>query len=313
MSLSTPVVFLIFNRPDLTEIVFKAISQARPKKLLIIADGPRFSEEVGKCEEARSIIDKVDWDCELLTNLSDINLGCKKRVSSGLDWAFGLVEEAIILEDDCLPTLSFFNFCQTLLEYYRFDERIMHISGDNFQFGESRTPYSYYFSKYAHCWGWASWRRAWKYYDKDMKTWPRLKELKILDTIYDDPYEQRYWTDIFDRTHEGNIDTWAYQWIFACWIQSGLSILPNLNLVSNIGFHGDATHTKGSSRFANMPTEAMKVPLRYPEFVIRDAKADHFTQRTHFDNAGKLSRVKSKVRALLKRGKNEVQDLFFRV
>ena len=313
MSLSTPVIFIIFNRPDLTEIVFKAISQARPKKLLIIADGPRFSEEVVKCEEARSIINKVDWDCELLTDLSDINLGCKKRVSSGLDWAFGLVEEAIILEDDCLPTLSFFNFCQTLLEYYRFDERIMHISGNNFQFGKSRTPYSYYFSKYAHCWGWASWRRAWKYYDKDMKTWPELKKLKIFDTIYDDPHEQRYWTDIFDRTHEGNIDTWDYQWTFACWIQSGLSILPNVNLVSNIGFHGDATHTKGSSRFANLPTKAMEFHLRHPEFVIRDAKADHFTQRTHFDNAGAISHVKSKVKAMLKRGKNEVQDLLFRV
>lgn len=226
-----PVLFLIFNRPELTQRVFACIREARPAQLFVAADGPRLDHpgERQLCAEVRKVVGQVDWPCELLTLFRDENLGCRRAVDTAIDWFFAQVPEGIILEDDCLPTLSFFNFCQTLLEYYRFDERIMHISGDNFQFGKSRTPYSYYFSKYAHCWGWASWRRAWKYYDKDMKTWPELKELKILDTIYDDSHEQRYWTDIFDRTHEGNIDTWAYQWIFTCWIQSGLSILLLLN------------------------------------------------------------------------------------
>ncbi|MEN2383889.1 MAG: hypothetical protein KA716_33360 [Gloeotrichia echinulata DEX184] len=154
MPLSTPIGFFIFNRPDLTAQVFEAIRQTKPHKLLVVADGPRFPEEEEKCLKTREVIKSVDWDCEVLTNFSEINLGCKYRVYSGLDWVFSQVEEAIILEDDCLPTPSFFYFCQTLLQRYRDDERVMHISGNNFQFGQSRTPYSYYFSKYNHIWGW---------------------------------------------------------------------------------------------------------------------------------------------------------------
>jgi len=156
MSLQVPIVFIIYNRPDLTERVFDSIRKAKPNKLLVVSDGPRFTEDVEKCKCVRAVIDKVDWDCEVLKNFPEVNLGCRKRVSSGLDWVFSEVEEAIILEDDCLPAPSFLSFCQTLLERYRDDERVMHISGNNFQFGISRTEYSYYFSKYTHLWGWAT-------------------------------------------------------------------------------------------------------------------------------------------------------------
>jgi hypothetical protein len=279
MSLSTPIAFIIFNRPDTTARVFQAIRQARPQRLLVIADGPRIdrSGEAEKCAATRAIIDQVDWECEVLTNYSDINLGCKHRVSSGIDWVFSEVEEAIILEDDCLPTPSFFTFCQTLLEQYRHDERIMAISGNNFQNGQSRTPYSYYFSKYNHIWGWASWRRAWQHYDVNMKTWPEFLSSDLMQHVSDGEAEEKFWTENFQQVYEGNIDTWDYQWTYACWSQGAMSILPDSNLVSNIGFGVDATHTKGVSSIANMPTKDIW-EIKDPPFLVRHEEADHYTK-----------------------------------
>lgn len=155
-------VFPIFNRPDVTKKAFNEIRKVQPDILLVVSDGPSHHKqgEAEKCLETRAIIDQVDWDCKVLTNYSDVNLGCAKRILSGLDWIFGNFERAIILEDDCLPDPSFFPFCEELLERYKNDDRVMSISGQNSQFGRSRTSYSYYFSRYAHCWGWATWRRA---------------------------------------------------------------------------------------------------------------------------------------------------------
>ena len=276
MSLSTPIAFIIFNRPDLTQIVFNAIRQAQPKQLFVIADGARFPEEAEKCQRAKDIIKQVDWDCQVLTNYADHNLGCRQRVSSGISWVFEQVEEAIILEDDCLPSPSFFHFCETLLDRYRDDERIMHIGGNNFQFGQNRTDYSYYFSKYNHIWGWASWRRAWKHYDVEMKNWEKFKISKIINSVHSDSYEQNYWLNIFEKVHQGLIDTWDYQWTYACWSQSGLSILPSVNLVSNIGFRDDATHTTRESKLANLPAKDI-YEICHPSFSVRDDTADEYT------------------------------------
>jgi hypothetical protein len=276
MSFSTPVAFIIFNRPDLTEIVFESIRQVKPKKLLIVADGPRFPEESEKCEKARAVIEKVDWQCQVLTNFSETNLGGKNRVASGLDWVFSEVEEAIILEDDCLPAPSFFYFCQTLLDRYRHDERIMMISGNNFQLGQSRTEYSYYFSKYSHIWGWASWRRAWQLYDVDIKTWPEYKKLNLIYSVCEDSYEQKYWMDTFDRVFSGVPDIWDYQWLYTCWSQNGLSILPDSNLVSNIGFRSDATHTFVESTWMCLPTVDIW-EIEHPPFIVRHREADAYT------------------------------------
>lgn len=158
----TAIVFLIFNRPEETARTFAAIKAARPSTLLVVADGPRLDRagEQELCARTRTVIDGVDWPCEVLRNFADANIGCGRRVSSGLDWAFSQVDEAVILEDDCLPDPSFFPYCDELLERYRTDERIMMVSGNNFQNGASRTWDSYYFSRLPHCWGWATWRRA---------------------------------------------------------------------------------------------------------------------------------------------------------
>jgi hypothetical protein len=278
MSLSTPVGFLIFNRPDLTEQVFAAIAQAKPKQLFLIADGPRFPEEAEKCDKARSILKKVDWDCEVLTNFSDTNLGCGRREATGFDWVFSQVEEAIFLEDDTLPNPSFFNFCQTMLERYRDDNRIMHITGNNFQ-NQNRNEYSYYFSKYMHAWGWASWRRAWQHYDYYMKTWSEFKRAGLLKYVCEDPYEQKYWTDILEQMYADPqvIDTWDYQWLYGCWSQNGLVITPNKNLVSNLGFNRqDAAHTVGDSPLSRLATTDLW-EVTHPPFIVRHQEADAYT------------------------------------
>lgn len=298
LEVKTPVALLVFNRPDTTQRVFDIIRQMKPVKLLVVADGARKNkaDDYEKCQKVRSIIDTIDWPCEVLKNYSDTNLGCKKRVSSGLDWVFQQVEEAIILEDDCLPDVSFFRFCEELLEKYRYDTRIMAISGDNFQFGHRRTQDSYYFSIYNHCWGWATWRRAWQYYDIEMKLWEQVRDDDWLRDILTDHFATRYWRYKLQQTYDNKIDTWDYQWTLSCWLQSGLTILPNVNLVSNIGFDTGGTHHQTrSSPFANMNTEEMLFPLKHPAFTIRDKKADDFTQKTMF---GLLSRISRKVQLI---------------
>lgn len=300
-SLKTPVVFLIFNRPDTTEKVLESIRRAKPPKLLVVADGPRQDrpDDVEKCRATRALIDRVDWDCEVLTNYADRNLGCKYRVSSGLNWAFNNVEEAIILEDDCLPDPSFFRFCEELLREYRNDPRIASITGQNVQFNQKRTDYSYYFSRYNHCWGWASWRRAWQKFDFEMKLWNEVRDGRWLEDILEDPRAVRYWKKIFNATYNNENQSWAYRWTFSCWIHNHLSIISNVNLISNIGFGDRSTHTKNStSKFSNMPTQSIIFPLQHPPYMIRDSLADNFTQNTLFDPV-LIDRIKNKLERLI--------------
>jgi hypothetical protein len=299
----TPVVFIIFNRPDTTAKVFASIRQAQPPKLLVIADGPRPDRlgEAQKCHETREIIKQVDWDCEVLTNYADTNLGCRDRVSSGLDWVFDRVEAAIILEDDCLPDPSFFPFCEEMLEKYRDDERIVVVAGSNFQFGRKRTEYSYYYSRYNHCWGWASWKRSWQNYDRNMIAWEEIREGNWLNAMLDDARSVNCWRKIFQDTYDKKNNSWAYRWTFSCWIQSGLTVLPHVNLVANIGFGHDATHTKKSTnKLSNMPTADIGFPLKHPPFVIRDRLADRFTQENIFATPRIVQRILKKINVFTK-------------
>jgi len=302
--LQTPVAFIIFKRPDTTERVFETIRQAKPPKLLVVADGPRSDRpgEAEKCAATRTIIDRVDWDCEVLKNYSEANLGCRQRVASGLDWVFDTVEEAIILEDDCVPHPTFFHFCEELLERYRHDERITSISGQNVQLGRRRTDYSYYFSQYNHCWGWASWRRAWQYYDVDMKLWPEVRDRDFLKDILGDSHAVKVWTKVLQFNYDGYGDTWDYAWTFACWLQGSLSIISNVNSVTNIGFGVEGTHTKtGEFVYSNMPAEAIDLPLKHPPFLIRDTQADNFTQyNLHDYDRSFLNRVRRRTRKFFK-------------
>lgn len=277
MSLSTPVVFIIFNRPNVTKQVFDAISQAQPKRLLIVADGPRHSSDVGLCDQARAITELIDWDCEVIRNYSKINLGCKKRVSSGLDWAFSQVDEAIILEDDCLPSNSFFPYCEALLAKYKYDTRIMHVGGHNFLCSNKTSPSSYYFSGLTQVWGWATWKRAWDFYDVNMAQWPLAE--KRYPSIFERFGSQEVIDcrrELWEKTYRGLINSWDYQWLFAVCSQNGLCILPKINMISNIGFGEGATHTvtHDLSR-ENLQRGELLFPLVHPSLVLRDQEADN--------------------------------------
>jgi hypothetical protein len=277
--LTTPVALIIFNRPDVTERVFAEISKAKPQKLFLIGDGPR-SDRVGDAEKVaatRAIVERVTWECEVVTNFSTENMGSKMRPKTGIDWVFDQVEEAIILEDDCLPHPTFFRFCQELLDRYRQDQRISMISGNNFQPNSDNTHDSYYFSKYPGTWGLATWRNRWRdSYDIDMKKWPIIRENGSLKDILGSSIEARYWTRIFESVYTGRINTaWDYQWLFAEWLESRIGITPRVNLISNIGFGVDATHTSHSgSNLANRPTEEILFPLKHPSCVNRNSIAD---------------------------------------
>jgi len=271
--MKTSVVLIIFNRPDTTKTIFEAIRQAKPPKLFVIADGPRTNHpsDIEKCAAARAVIDGVDWECEVLTNYSDINLGCKIRVSSGLDWVFNTVDEAIILEDDCLPDLSFFRFCDELLCEYRFNEQIMHISGTNL------TPIinfesSFLFSRLVPIWGWATWGRAWKNYDIEMKLWSEYKLTTNLE--YFKSQKSNVFKVFEDHCHDLNLDAWGARWAFSCIVNNGLSIIPKNNLVQNIGFREDATHTKGESKLSFIPVKGLEFPLIKPLGVNPDSFFD---------------------------------------
>jgi len=295
--LHTPILFLIFNRPDTTKKVFNAIRQAKPKQLFVAADGPRENKEgeKEKCEQVRKILEQVDWDCEVKTLFRDKNLGCKIAVSSAIDWFFKNVEEGIILEDDCLPSQSFFWFCQELLEYYRNDTRIMHISGDNFQFGRKRGEGSYYFSKYSHVWGWATWRRAWKCFDVNMKSFEEFKTENQINNVFQIKQQQKYWIKNFELTYNGKINTWDYIWLYACFINNGLCIMPNKNLVSNLGFSKEGLHTKDeNSIFSKMEIKEIE-EIKHANFILADQEADLLTSKLCFGNINIFNRIKNKI------------------
>lgn len=282
MPCPTPIVFLIFRRPEVTARVFEAIRQAQPRLLLVVADGPRDEAEAVLCEQARAVTEQVDWDCQVLRNYAAVNMGCRDRISSGISWAFEQVEEAIILEDDCLPHPSFFTYCSDLLERYCHDERVMAISGDNFQGGQRRSSYSYYFSKYPHCWGWATWRRAWQHWHVNPKLWLDFRDSGLMATICEEVDEAQFWRRIFDQFFlQEQRSIWDYPWTLACWSQGGLTALPEVNLVSNIGFGAGATHTSRATAEAGLATADLG-SITHPLFVVRHRGADRYTFDHHF-------------------------------
>ena len=255
------VLFLIFNRPDTTAEAFERIRAARPSRLYVAGDGARRDREgeLERVAKARVIATDIDWPCEVKTLFRDENLGCKRAVSGALDWFFAQEEEGIILEDDCVPDPSFFQFCEEMLERYREEESVATISGNNFVSRGPRDANRYFFSRYFHCWGWATWRRGWELYRANLKGWPEWHASEEFRKWLPRREEQAYWSRIFDRVHAGEIDSWAYPFLGSLWMAGKVSIQPGVNLVENIGFGEDATHTSGSS---NCPARSsVKMPL----------------------------------------------------
>lgn len=278
--LHTPVLLIIFNRAHTTQKVFDRIRQVKPTKLYVAADGarPHVATDAERCAETRRIVEQVDWECEVKTLFQEQNLGCGVAPSRAISWLFEHEETGIILEDDCIPSKSFFWFCQELLEKYKHDTRVMHISGNNYLDGWRRdSDYSYYFSDKVNSWGWATWRRAWQLYDFHLGTFPELKQKGYLNGIFLNKLEEKYRLSKLEETFE-NIqkgDVWDYQWEFTVYSNSGLCIVPEVNLVRNIGFGEDATHTFNlHDKKAKVYEEEIAFPLRHPKFVIRDVESD---------------------------------------
>jgi FkbM family methyltransferase len=278
MSLNTPVLLLIFNRLDTSLLVFDQIQNVKPKQLFIAGDGGRTIGEHQQCQEIRSaILEKIDWDCEVITRFQDTNLGCGIHVSGAINWFFEHVEEGIILEDDCLPNKSFFIFCQAMLDRYRNNSDIFSISGSNFQ-NTNNSNNSYYFSGMSHIWGWATWKRSWvKYqYNTEKINWGVFQNKT--QKIFRKKKIVNYLMGLFEEMSQQKIDTWDYQLWFAQILDESLSIIPHKNLVTNIGFNNKATHTKNENYLvSSRPISEIDGEIIHPRQVKRNSIADDYT------------------------------------
>jgi len=299
----TPISLHVFNRPETTRTLFNEIKKIRPEKLFITADGPRVGhpDDQKNCREVRGIINEIDWDCELHTNFSEANKGSFKSTSEGITWAFKHVERAIILEDDCIPNSSFFTFCEELLNYYENDKRIALISGNNFQGDKNKTEDSYYFSRYTHIWGWATWKRTWDQVDFSMKNWPEYKKNNGLKSLFHQEKEIKYWATMYQEMYDKKRKPhWDFLLSLSSYMNNTVSILPNVNLVSNIGFGPDASNCKTQSKNHCLETEAMIFPLQHPKFISRFVVADDFTERNIF--SGTSNPIKEIIRKYIPKG-----------
>ncbi len=270
--LNTPILMVVFNRADHTQKVFDRIREVKPKQLFMSADGPRTHKpnEQAKTDAVRAIIEQVDWDCEVHTLFQQDNLGCRNGVSTGINWFFDHVDRGIILEDDCVPDVSFFQFCEELLERYKDEERILQISGSNLiadQFSNYKE--SYIFSNFALIWGWATWRRAWKKMELDMVNFDTFKTQNRIQDLIPDKGGQFYMLDKFEDTRKKINDSWAYAWFYSLLWHKGLSIIATKNLIQNVGIGGDdATHiTSSNVERYKKSSSSLTFPLIHPTVI----------------------------------------------
>ena len=289
-----PVLLTCWKRPEKVLRVIEALKIISPKKIYVSCDGPNYNiiGNKEKVEETRRVLkENINWDCDLSTKFLSENNGCRKAMIKAIDWFFSNEIEGIIIEDDCLPSEEFYIFCKELLKKYRFNSDIWSISGTNFQNGQWRGAGSYYFSKYFQCWGWATWRDRWQRMDSDLEGWEMDKENFFTNTFIKSKKEKKYWTKIFNTLfYKNNPDSWAYRWAFTCFKNKGLTIIPNKNLVQNIGFDQEATNT--AFNLNNYKIEKGLIPLVHPYSILRDEIADNYTFKNHFNNSSVASKLK---------------------
>ncbi len=283
-----PVLLLIFNRPDVTQRTFNSIKAVNPKFLFVAADGPRpgRADDTINCKLTKAIIDQVDWDCEVKTLYREENLGCGFAVCSAISWFFEQVEEGIVLEDDCLPEISFFPFCSELLSRYKEDESVYIISGTNMQNGIIRGDASYFFSNYPITWGWASWRRAWNKFSYNIPDFEKSFNSGDLDHAFQSKREKSYWKTKVKQSETEKKNIWDYQWWFAIWKNGGIAITPNVNLVLNLGFRNTGAHSflYDTIREPSI-TFPVLFPLIHPKNKIINRKADLFTYKNVYSHS----------------------------
>jgi len=291
-----PVLLIPFRRPDKIKRLIEALALVQPKHIYILGDGPRPDnpKEAVLVAEARRIATDISWPCTIHTHFKETNVGLTPNVVEGIDWFFSQVEMGIIFEDDCIPDPSFFTFCAELLERYKDDTRIMHISGNNFQNGVTHGDGSYYFSHYSHNWGWATWRRAWNHYHTAVAHFAEYDRTGRINELPLSSRAKKFWMKLLRNTA-----IWDSRWLYTIWYMRGVCILPNQNLVSNIGFDAEATHTTEISALANIENKPL-TKIIHPSSTSIATAADEHTFQTFF-YVPLWKRVTLKTRAIIKK------------
>lgn len=295
--IKTPILFIIFNRLDTATRVMEQIKKVRPTSFYIASDGPRsyVADDSVLVQQVRDyVMQQIDWVCNVQTLFQPQNLGCKKAVSAAINWFFQQEEQGIILEDDCLPDTSFFYFCQELLQKYKDEPTVGAISGTHIE-QQTYGSGDYFLSKIPRVWGWATWRRTWNLYDIDMNSYSNFKHEKKIERIWSSKKVQRYWLDIFDRTYAQDIATWDYQLVFTFFTHDLLCLCPNKNLISNIGFTNNSTHTNISNPIvSNLPIQSIRLPLQHPVSLSYDSHNDAYIH-SYYLRAYWLKRILRKI------------------
>lgn len=302
MIFDIPILLLTYKRFETTQKIVQILKIIKPAKIYFASNAPNpenINDEFA-VSEVRSLINQIDWECEIVPLFRVNHLKVKDSIADSISWFFQNEELGIILEDDCIPNFTFFEYCRNLLLKYKDDNRIGLISGNNFQNGKFLGgDSSYYFSKYAHIWGWATWRRTWKIYQKNIEDWPQIKRNKIFYNLFFNKDERLFWEAKFDSIYFLNFNTWDYQLTYSLWKNGLLSVIPNVNLVSNHGFGATATHTKEIDQFSKMKTTEIRFPLNHPDTFISNYQADIYFGKMHCVKPTLLKRVISKIKSII--------------
>lgn len=278
LSIKTPIAIIIYKRPNQTKKLLAVLKEAPISNLYVIAEGPKNKTEEKICQQTRKLIDEIDWQCTIHKNYSSKNLGLRKRIVSGLNWVFKHTNQAIILEDDCIPNQDFFRFCEEMLDKYATHPRVMSVSGTSCGISSSD---SYAFAKYPLCWGWATWKRAWRLFDLELLKWGGIKKPTWLAEKFPNPILRWYWKNIITLMTTGSINSWAYAWTFAHMVNDAVTIIPGSNLIENTGFDKDATHTKHAPSLT-FPVSQLTWPLAIPKSIIQDNTANKNIEKTFY-------------------------------
>lgn len=296
--METPLLLIVFNRPDKVRALMALLGTVRPSHLYISADGPRDTvpTDAERCAETRALAQQVSWPCEIHTNFSEVNLGVDPGMESAMSWFFKNVEEGIILEDDCIPDPTFFSFTSELLEKYRGTKEVFMICGTNFQDGHVRGNASYYFSRYP-TWGYAMWRRSWEVFDSKLSHFPEFKRSGKIDTLLHEPAQKKFWLSFFRKMYDGKYSFTDTRLLFSMWNAGAVCIIPNVNLVQNIGFGMDATHSTTGAQERSVASDALQGAMTHPQAIIVDRTADdYFFTKIH--RVSFLKRITTKIKRM---------------
>lgn len=286
MTPEAPVLLIAFNRPNTTKKVFDAIKRARPTKFYVAADAPRIrnKEDIQNCSLVKNIVRDVDWDCDVHYRFAEKNQGCGPGPYNAINWAFKNEDRLIILEDDCVPVLSFFQYCNEVLERYKNDTRIWFVSGNQYNEEAVKTPHSYFFSRYGHSWGWATWKRCWDFMDMSLAKYKLIIEQDLYKSSFRTTEEAIFFQNVIDKIYHNELlrnHIWDFQFGFVISSNGGLSIVPSKNLVTNIGYEG--THSSNKTVFHDRPADETYSIKSHPDFVLPDVNYDTWHFQHHWN------------------------------